>query len=107
MNERRREIAILRALGAQRTTVFSAIVLESAAIGALGMAIGFVVYAAIVVTASSIIRVQTGVVIDPAKFNMVMVAAPCGIIGLAALLGIFPAVKAYRTDVASGLSPVS
>ncbi|MEO6569847.1 MAG: FtsX-like permease family protein [Opitutaceae bacterium] len=107
MNERRREIAILRALGAQRTTVFSAIVLESAAIGALGMAIGFVVYAAIVVTASSIIRVQTGVVIDPAKFNRVMVAAPCGIIGLAALLGIFPAVKAYRTDVASGLSPVS
>jgi putative ABC transport system permease protein len=107
MNERRREIAILRALGAQRSTVFSAIVVESAAIAGLGMALGFVVYAAIVVTASSIIRVQTGVVIDPGKFHAVMVAAPAGIIALAALLGIFPALKAYRTDVASGLSPVS
>jgi putative ABC transport system permease protein len=107
MNERRREIAILRALGARRSTVFSAIVLESAAIGALGMAIGFLVYGAIVVTASSIIRVQTGVVIDPTKFHWVLVAAPAGIIGLSALLGIFPALKAYRTDVASGLSPVS
>lgn len=107
MNERRREIAILRALGARRSTVFGAIVLESAAIGALGMAFGFLVYAAIVITASSIIRAQTGVVIEPAKFHEVLVTAPAGIIGLSALLGIFPALKAYRTDVASSLSPTS
>jgi putative ABC transport system permease protein len=107
MTERRREIAILRALGARRSTVFAAVVLESAVIGAIGMALGFVVYGAIVVTASNIIRVQTGVVIDPAKFHRVLIAAPAGIIALAALLGVFPALKAYRTDVASGLSPVS
>ncbi len=107
MNERRREIAILRALGAGRTTVFGAIVVESAAIGAVGMVIGFVIYAAIVVVASHIIRAQTGVVIDPAKFHPVMIVAPAGIVALAALVGIFPAVKAYRTDVASGLTPLS
>ena len=44
MNERRREIAILRALGARRATVFSAIVLEAAAIAALGMAAAFGIY---------------------------------------------------------------
>ena len=42
MNERRREIAILRALGARRFTIFSAILLEAASISALGMAAGFV-----------------------------------------------------------------
>ena len=47
MNERRREIAILRALGARRFTIFSAILLEAASISALGMAAGFVVYAVI------------------------------------------------------------
>jgi putative ABC transport system permease protein len=107
MNERRREIAILRALGARRVTVFSAIVIESAAIAALGMAVAFFIYAAIVFVAAGIIRVQTGVVIDPLKLHAVMLIAPLGIIALSALLGVFPAVKAYRTDVASGLSPTS
>ena len=107
MNERRREIAILRALGAGRGTVFSAIVVESAAIAAIGMVLAFAIYAAIVVVASNIIRVQTGVVIDPAKFHPVMLVAPAGIVALAALVGIFPAIKAYRTDVAGGLVPLS
>lgn len=107
MNERRREIAILRALGAGRSTVFSSIVLESAAIAAIGMAIAFAIYASIAVVASAIIREQTGVVISPGKFHTVMAVAPVGIIALAALVGIFPAIKAYRTDVASGLTPLS
>jgi putative ABC transport system permease protein len=107
MNERRREIAILRALGAQRLTVFGAIVAESAAIAGLGMLISFGVYAVIVLVASGIIRVQTGVVINPVEFHWVMLVAPAGITGLAALCGIFPAIKAYRTDVASNMSPLS
>ena len=41
MNERRREIAILRALGAHRRIIFSAILLEAAAISTLGMVAGF------------------------------------------------------------------
>jgi putative ABC transport system permease protein len=107
MNERRREIAILRALGAGRIIVFSSIVLEAAAIAALGMVIAFAIYSGIVVAASAIIRGQTGVVIDPLKLHAVMGYAPAGIIALAALVGIFPAIKAYRTDVASGLTPAS
>jgi putative ABC transport system permease protein len=107
MNERRREIAILRALGARRGTVFGAIVLESAAISALGMLVAFALHAVVVLVASAIIREQTGVVIDPTKFHPVLVVAPAGIIGLAALLGVFPALKAYRTDVADNLVPVS
>lgn len=107
MNERRREIAILRALGARRMTIFGAIVAESAAIAGIGMALSFALYAIVVLVASSIIRVQTGVVINPLEFHWVMIAAPVGIIGLAALCGIFPAIKAYRTDVASNMSPLS
>jgi putative ABC transport system permease protein len=71
------------------------------------MLIGFGIYAAIVLVASAIIRTQTGVVIDPTKFHIVMAWAPAAIIALAALVGIFPAIKAYRTDVASGLTPAS
>ncbi len=107
MNERRREIAILRALGARRATVFGAIVAESAAIAALGMALGFVFYGVVVVVASGIIRAQTGVVINPFEPHAVMLHAPLGIIALAALCGVFPALKAYRTDVAENIVPQS
>ncbi len=41
MAARRRDIAILRALGAGRLFLFGAIVLEAAAIGAIGMVAGF------------------------------------------------------------------
>jgi putative ABC transport system permease protein len=107
MNERRREIAILRALGARRFTVFGAIVVESAAIALLGMVIAFVIYGVIVGVASGIIRAQTGVVINPFELHPVMLTAPAGIVALAALCGIFPALKAYRTDVAGSISPTS
>jgi len=107
MNERRREIAILRALGARRMTVFGAFVLESASIAAIGMILAFAVYAIIVIVASSIIREQTGVVINPVELHPVMIVAPLGIVGLAALCGVFPAMKAYRTDVASSMAPLS
>jgi putative ABC transport system permease protein len=107
MNERRREIAILRALGARRFTIFGAILLEAASISALGMAAGFAVYGVIVTAVAGVMRAQTGVVIDPFKFNAVMLWAPAMLIALGALAGIVPAVKAYRTDVADNLTPHS
>jgi putative ABC transport system permease protein len=107
MNERRRDIAILRALGARRTTIFGTVVLESAAIAALGMVLAFVFYAGIVGAAAAVIRAQTGVVLDAFTGHAVMLWAPLGMIVLGALAGVVPAWKAYRTPVAENLVPVS
>ncbi len=107
MNERRRDIAILRALGARRGIIFGTIVLESATIATLGMVAAFVVYAAIVGTAAAIIRSQTGVVLNAMAFHPVMIWATGGMIALGALAGVVPAWKAYRTPVAENLVPVS
>jgi len=107
MNERRREIAILRALGAHRRTIFGAVVLEAASIAALGIVIGFGCYAGIMAAATAIIRAQTGVVLNPFAWQPVMAWAPLGMIALGALAGVVPALKAYRTDVAENLTPVS
>jgi putative ABC transport system permease protein len=107
MASRRRDIAILRALGAGRLFLSGAIVLEATAIGAIGMVAGFAAYAAIVSAVSAIIRDQTGVLIEAFAYNPVMLWAPLGMIGLCALSGLLPAMKAYRTDVAENLAPVS
>jgi putative ABC transport system permease protein len=107
MNERRREIAIMRALGARRRIIFSAVVLEAASIAAIGMVAGFLVYGIIATTVTSIIRAQTGVVLVPWQYSSVMVWAPVALTALGALAGVVPAVKAYKTDVAENLAPLS
>lgn len=107
MNERRRDIAILRALGARRRVIFGAIVLESTAISCIGMVLAYGVYGGIFYAASAVIRIQTGVVLDPFAWHPALIWTPIGLISLGALTGCIPAIKAYRTPVAENLLPVS
>ena len=107
MRERRREIAILRALGARRRTVSSAIVLEATAIAVMGTAAGYAVHVAIAFAAAAIVRAQTGVVIDPFAHHPSLVLVPLAMVALGALAGLVPALKAYTTDVADNLVPHS
>jgi putative ABC transport system permease protein len=107
MAARRRDIAILRSLGARRRTVFGAVVLEAAAIGLLGMIVAFGAYLVIATVVAAVIRAQTGVVLTPWTYDPVMLWAPAAMIALCAAGGIVPAWVAYRTDVASTLAPSS
>lgn len=104
MNERRREFAILRALGAKKRTVFSVIVLESGAIAVLGSLLGYVVYGGILFASAQLIRAQTGVVLDMGAFHPSLIWTPVGMAAVGALAGILPAFKAYSTDVARTLA---
>ena len=107
MSARQRDIAILRALGARRRTVFGAVVGEAAAIGVLGAALGFAVFAVLALSVASIIQAQTGVVLEPLRWNPVFGWGPAVFVGLCLLGGIVPAIKAYRVPVAETLAPVS
>ena len=104
MNERRREFAILRALGARRSTVFGVIVLEASTIAALGALVGFAVYYGILVVAAGIIESRTGVVLDLALMHPALYWTPLCMVGVGAFAGLLPAFKAYSTDVAGNLS---
>ncbi|MEM9801568.1 MAG: FtsX-like permease family protein [Planctomycetota bacterium] len=104
MNERRREFAILRALGAKKRTVFSVIVLEAVVIAVLGSLLGYLVYAGILSVSAQVIRDQTGVVLDVASFHPALVWTPIGMAVVGAIAGVFPALKAYSTDVAGTLA---
>jgi putative ABC transport system permease protein len=107
MTARRRDIAILRALGAGRFMLFGAVVLEAMMIGALGMAAAFAIYGVIVTGVAAVIRAQTGILLEIWAYNPVMLWAPVSMVMLCGLCGILPAWKAYRTDVAENLAPIS
>ncbi len=107
MSARQRDIAILRALGARRRTVFGAVVGEAAAIGLLGAALGFAAFAALAFGVTSMIQAQTGVVLEPFRWNPVFAWGPATLVALAMLGGLLPAWKAYRVPVAETIAPVS
>lgn len=107
MSARARDIAILRALGARRRTVFGAVVGEAAAVGLLGAAAGFAVYAVLGGAVAALIQAQTGVVIAPWQWHPVFWWTPAVLVGLCVLGGLVPAFKAYRVPVAETIAPVS
>jgi putative ABC transport system permease protein len=107
MSARQRDLAILRALGAGRRTVFGAVLAEASCIGALGAAAGFVVYAGLFEVVASVIRGQTGVVLPLATWHPVLWMGPAAMILLCSLGGMVPALKAYRLPVAETLAPTS
>ena len=107
MSARQRDLAILRALGAHRRTIFGAVIGEAAAIGAVGSLAGLVVFAVLASFVTSIIQAQTGVVLEPLKWNPVFWWGPAVFIGLCAFGGLVPALKAYRVPVVETIAPVS
>jgi len=80
---------------------------EAAAIGALGSLAGYAVFAALAVTVAGIIQAQTGVVLEPLRWNAVFWWGPAVFVGLCVFGGIVPALKAYRVPVAETIAPVS
>lgn len=104
MSERRREIAIMRALGARRGTIGALILLESMLLSILGGLAGFLLGHGLIGLLSPFIAAQTGVPIGLFQFVPLELALIPGLMLLAAAAGYVPALFAYRTDVAKALS---
>ncbi len=112
MSERKRDIAVMRALGARRGQVMSVILFESVFIAVAGAFSGFFIAHLLIYLFSGQIETRTGVYIG-LKFPAVEVARNVWIwtelfiipalVLLAIGAGLFPAVSAYRTDVSKSL----
>jgi putative ABC transport system permease protein len=105
MNERRQEIAIMRALGAKRTTVMSIILLESILLSLGGGLIGMLIGHSLLIVLGPIISGAVMVVVNPWHFQAAELILIPGLIVLASVVGYLPAIIAYRTDVAQSLNP--
>jgi len=103
MSDRRHEIAIIRALGARRTTVMVVVLLESILLALGGGAIGLLLGHGLTGVLAPLIADQTGVSVNPLQFQLSELILIPGLIVLASMVGYLPAVVAYRTDVAQSL----
>ena len=107
MEQRRRQLAILRVLGMSRGRLFGLVLTESACIGIAGVALGLLMAAGGTVVAALAIRARLGLVVDPAVSAEWLVVVAAGTIVLAALAGLLPAIMAYRTAVLPQLRPTA
>jgi putative ABC transport system permease protein len=121
MNDRRHEIAVMRALGASRSTVMVIILLEAVLLSLGGGAAGWAAAHGLNWIASPRIEAQTGVTVrfwdlappvrdvDLGGLEVVLsrmspeaLIVPALIL-LAIVVGLLPAIAAYRTDVSKSL----
>lgn len=107
LRERRRDLALMRCLGASRRTVFGLTLCESVLIALLGTALGVLAGHGVVAVGSHLIRVETGLRFSglyPSVADLFILPAAV-LMGLVA--GLFPAIQAYRLGVLKNLTPVS
>ncbi len=102
---RRREIAILRALGARPVHVFSVVVLEAVTLclggGIAGLVLG---HGAVAAVAPTLLE-QFGIRIAPAVGALDFYAL-AAFVGMGAVTGLLPAWRAFRVPVAENLHPI-
>lgn len=106
MSERRRQVAILRVLGASKPRIFWLVLTESTIVGLVGAALGVVVCGAVLFLSTKWLLSAHGIVIAPELDARSAVLVAMGTTLLAAIAGIVPSVLAYRTPVARNLRPI-
>lgn len=104
LNERRREMAILRAIGARPWQVFALFVSEAGMIAALGAGLGVCfVYLALAI-AKPLLEARFGVFIGigaPSPYELAILGV---VVGAALSIGMLPAWRAYRNSLADGMT---
>lgn len=106
MEQRRRQIAVLRVLGCTRGRIFGLVLTESAVIGMFGAIAGVLMSLIGVQVAAAAMKERVGLAIDPSLPPQAAVIVGAGAIALAALAGVVPAIMAYRTPVVRNLKPI-
>lgn len=107
LNERRRELAILRAIGARPRHVIGLLLLECGLVGMAGAAAGLLLFHALLAGLSPWLAAEFGLFIGwrwPAPMEWLMLAA---VVAAAFASGLVPALRAYRNLLVDGLAPRS
>jgi len=107
LRERRRDIALMRTLGATRTVVFGLVLAESLVICVLGGVLGIVLGHGIVAIGAHFIQIETGVDLTATHVSTAdLLLLPCVAV-LGVMTGLIPAIQAYRLGVLKNLTPIS
>ncbi|MEM9638217.1 MAG: ABC transporter permease [Pseudomonadota bacterium] len=103
LNERRREMAIFRAIGATPATILGLLVLEAMVTAAVGAVLGLALLYAGLTIAQPMVDSAFGLwlPIEPPALREIWVML--AVVGASAIVSFIPAVRAYRLSLADGM----
>ncbi len=104
LNERRREMAVLRSVGARPLHIFSLLVLEAVSLTLAGIALGLALLYAGMAAAKPWLEQQYGLFLPLAWPTPSELKLLGGILAASLLMGCIPAWRAYRQALLDGLS---
>jgi putative ABC transport system permease protein len=104
LNERRREIAVLRTLGLHARQIFALFILESALISAVGAAIGLAAAYLVLFAIRIPVENRYGIPLAMVGFSARVAYYMAAVVVAGALLGFIPAIRAYRNALVDGLN---
>jgi len=104
LNERRREVAILRSVGAGPKTVVGLLVSEATILTLLGVVVGVVALYGLLFGLRPLIDAAYGLYLDIEPPSRVELTALAAIVLGGCLAGLLPAWRAYRLSLADGMT---
>jgi len=104
LNERRREMAILRAIGARPFQVFILFVVEATVLAVVGIALGTGILYVIVLVTWPILEQATGLYLGLSWPGTQEIIYLLIILASGIIAGIIPAIRAYSLSLSDGLS---
>lgn len=105
LNERRRELAVLRAVGANLRHVLTLLALEGGMVTLLGVAVGMALAALGIAVLSPWLQSHFGLALTLSEPTMNEWLLLASLIAAGWLASLLPGIRAYRLSLADGLSP--
>lgn len=103
LSERRREMAIFRAMGARPMTILSLLVLEAMLMAAIGAMLGLILLYVGLMIAQPVLDSAFGLWLPIDAPTMREAAVILAVIGAGAIVSLVPAFRAYRMSLADGM----
>ena len=104
LNERRREMAILRSNGARPLHIIGLLTSEATLLACLGVICGVIMYYLLLMLAGPIIENRFGLLISMQPLSGHEIGLLAIIIGGAILMGLIPAYRAYKNTLSDGIT---
>jgi putative ABC transport system permease protein len=103
LNERRREMAVLRSVGARPRHIFALLVAEAGLLAALGVAAGIGLTYLLLLAGRPLLERRFGIYVTVTGLSETDITVLGGIIIAALLMALLPAFTAYRNALSDGL----